>query len=223
MSDDLAQSPFAGFDDFVDNPEPRCACLLLLDTSTSMRGPRIDQLNEGLRSFKEELAQDSLAMKRVEIATVTFGPVRTHSDFQTADVWQPPELVANGDTPIGSAIVTGLELLRARKAKYRENAIEIFRPWVFLITDGGPTDSWSQAATMVREGEAAKGFSFFAIGVEDANLDVLRKISVRDPVKLSGLRFKEMFAWLSSSLSSVSASQPGTGVALQAPTGWTEV
>lgn len=218
----IEQSPFT-FTEFTENPEPRCACLLLLDTSGSMGGSPIRELNAGLQSFKEELAQDSLAMKRVEIAIVTFGPVKVESDFQTVDSWQPPHLTASGDTPMGNAIVTGLEMLRRRKDQYRANAIEVFRPWVFLITDGGPTDQWQQAAEMVRAGEVSKGFAFFGVGVENANMDILGKICVRTPVKLAGLKFKDMFAWLSSSLSSVSSSQPGTTVPITPPAGWSEV
>jgi uncharacterized protein YegL len=219
---DIEQTPFT-FKEFTDNPEPRCACLLLLDTSGSMGGAPIRELNDGLKAFQQELSQDGLAMKRVEIAVVTFGPVRVESDFKTVDNWQPPHLTASGDTPMGAAIVKGLEMLRQRKDQYRANAIEVFRPWVFLMTDGGPTDPWQQAAEMVKVGEASKGFAFFGVGVENANMDVLGKICVRTPVKMAGLKFKDMFAWLSSSLSSVSSSQPGTTVQIPAPKGWTEV
>jgi hypothetical protein len=36
--------------EFAENPEPRCACVLLLDTSGSMAGEKIDSLNEGLKA-----------------------------------------------------------------------------------------------------------------------------------------------------------------------------
>jgi hypothetical protein len=49
------QVPFKA-DVFTDNPEPRCPCLLLLDTSHSMRGEPIRALNDGLVAFKDELA-----------------------------------------------------------------------------------------------------------------------------------------------------------------------
>jgi hypothetical protein len=54
------QVPFDA-SEFVDNPEPRCPCLLLLDASTSMAGQRIDELNAGLDTFASQLTSDGLA------------------------------------------------------------------------------------------------------------------------------------------------------------------
>jgi uncharacterized protein YegL len=209
--------------EFADNPEPRCPCLLLLDVSGSMGGQPIAELNAGLATFKDELAADALAMKRVEVGIVTFGPVKTELPFTGAATFYPPSLSAQGDTPMGAAIKQGLELLSQRKEEYRANGISYYRPWVFLITDGGPTDEWQTAAAAVREGEASKGFAFFTVGVKGANMDVLKQISVREPVALDGLRFRELFSWLSSSLRSVSRSTPGTEVRLLPLSGWTSV
>lgn len=221
MSDQISFP--VGPDDFASNPEPRCPCVLLLDVSGSMNGRPIDELNIGLTQFKDELASDSLASKRVEVGIVTFGPAQVAQPFVGADVFYPPTLVARGDTPMGSAIEQALVLVESRKQDYRANGIAYYRPWIFLITDGGPTDAWQEAAARVREGEASKKFAFFAVGVKGANMDILSQISVRTPLVLDGLKFRELFSWLSSSLRSVSQSTPGTEVPLQAPSGWSAV
>ena len=124
---------------------------------------------------------------------------------------------------MGAAIEQALAMVEERKLEYRANGISYYRPWIFLITDGSPTDDWQAAAAAVRAGEAAKKFAFFAIGVQGADIETLGQISVRAPLSLDGLKFQEMFVWLSSSLSSVSQSTPGTDVALESPQGWASV
>ncbi|HVK47849.1 MAG TPA: VWA domain-containing protein [Pseudobacter sp.] len=216
------QIPF-GSESFADNPEPRCPCVLLLDTSGSMSGKPIAQLNEGIQTLKKELLADPLASKRVEIAIVTFGPVTVESDFTTVGNFFPRPLHAENDTPMGAAINLGIDMVTRRKNEYKAHGIGYYKPWIILITDGAPTDSHSKAAMLVREGEAMSSFAFFAIGVEDANFDILREISVRQPLKLKGLMFREFFIWLSGSLKSVSSKNPGNKVNLLPPTGWAEV
>jgi uncharacterized protein YegL len=221
MTDTYEQKPFDP-GPFPGNPSQRCPCLLLLDVSASMAGQPIQELNSGLILLKDELSADPLASRRVQIGLVTFGPVETTA-FVDAGQWQAPILTPQGNTPMGAAIEQGLQMIEAQKEVYRANGIPHYRPWVFLITDGGPTDAWQRAAELVHQGETNKKFKFFAVGVDGANFDILKKISVSDPIALKGLRFRDLFAWLSSSLSAVSSSNPGDEVPLQnpaAPNGW---
>jgi uncharacterized protein YegL len=197
--------------EFAENPEPRCPCILLLDTSGSMQGEAINSLNEGLQTFRQELNQDNLAKKRVEVAIVTFNSeVEVVQDFVTADEFDPPTLTAQGLTQMGTAILAGLDMLDVRKAMYRANGVTYYRPWIFLITDGEPQGELDsvleQAVQRIKDDEANKRVAFFAVGVEAANITRLSEI-VRNPLKLKGLNFKELFIWLSASMQRVSQSQ----------------
>ncbi len=220
------QTEYVGFgaSEFAENPDPRVACVLLLDVSESMGGNPINELNNGLVILKETLAEDSLASKRAEIAIVTFGGVvNTVQDFVTVDRFNPPTLSAYGNTPMGQAITTGIDLINSRKQIYRSNGVSYYRPWIFLITDGVPTDLWQSAANQVRDGENARSFVFFAVGVEDAKMDILSQISVKPPRKLKGLNFCELFLWLTRSLGEVSKSMPDDKVNLGPIDGWAQI
>lgn len=98
---------------------------------------------------------------------------------------------------------------------------------MFLITDGAPTDEWSAAAKAVQAAEKSKSIAFFSVGVDGADFEVLRQISPRTPIKLRGLAFRELFQWLSNSLSGVSKSKVGKVLKLPAPDttpkGWAEI
>lgn len=205
------------------NPEPRCPSLLLLDTSGSMSGERIEQLRIGLEAYQRELSSDSMARKKVEVAVVTFGgAVEIAQDFVTAPNWEVPNLEADGSTAMGEAIVTGLELLEKRKKFLRSGGLQLHRPWVFLITDGEPTDKdshyWDMARRMLLHGQKDGSFIFFAVGVAGANMDVLGELAqVNSPMSLNGVEFSKLFQWLSASQKSVAASKPGDKVSLPVP------
>ena len=100
----------------------------LLDNSGSMSGQRIEQLNEGLQAFRDELNADSLAAKRVEVGIVTFGPVQVAAEFTSASMFYPPVLEPQGATPMGQAIERGIEMLRARKESYKANGVSYYPP-----------------------------------------------------------------------------------------------
>lgn len=210
--------------EFARNPEPRCPCVLLVDVSGSMDGQRILELNHGLQVFKDSIVKDAVAARRVEVAIVTFdSTVTVVQDFVTADKFNPPTLTTGGYTHMGSGILKALEILKSRKAQYNANGVTYYRPWVFMITDGEPQGEpdaiVKQAANRLNDDEKNKRVAFFAVGVEDANMERLQEIVVRQPVKLKGLNFAEMFEWLSRSLQGVSQANTDAQVALQ-PVGW---
>jgi len=245
--------------EFADNPEPRCPVVLLLDTSGSMQGAPVQELNEGLRAFSDALKSDRLASLRTEVAVIAFGgkvraldvrgeprkgdeiirfnphalmprtmtkeiPFDAHQAFVTVDQFQSPFLEANGETPMGEAIQRSLALLHERKEIYKQNSLDYFRPWMFVITDGKPTDrNWEAAAEQVKQEEIRRGVIFYGVGVEKADMKVLSRFSdTRQPLKLKGLAFGELFMWLSKSLSVIAHSRPGEQTPLP-PVDWGSV
>jgi uncharacterized protein YegL len=214
--------------DLEENPEMRCACLLLLDTSGSMDGERIAELNNGLVTFKSELLKDDLARLRVDLGIITFdSEVKVVRDFATADNFEPPVLTAQYQTFMGTAILRGLEFLEERKRQYREKGVPYYRPWLFLITDGHPegesTDITEQAKRELRKAQEKKSVAVFAVGVgEDVDLKTIGEITGTNALRLKGANFPELFLWLSKSMTRVSSSHSGDDVQLPVP-GWASV
>lgn len=197
----------------VSNPAPRCPVVLLLDTSSSMDGTPIDELNKGLKQFLRETSADEAASRSVELEIITFNDDANVAMPFTAigDVAQELDpLVANGWTAMGAGIRMALRDLKARRKKYRDNGISSYRPWVVLMTDGGPNDdNWEQAAEEMKVlGERGK-IQYIGIEIGDeADHDTMLQIlpAQPGPVKLKDLRFKQFFRWLTDSMKSVSAS-----------------
>lgn len=210
--------------EFAENPEPRCPCILLLDASGSMYGNPIEELNEGLITFQNQLQHDDLAAKRVEVTVVKFSSnADIITEFELAENFKAPRLEADGGTAMGEAIEKGITLLEHRKAIYKANGISYYRPWIFLITDGSPTDNIYRATKLVHEGEKNKQFAFFSVGIQGADMRTLSSLSVRDPLMLRGLNFSSLFQWLSNSMSSVSRSSLDAEIVLESPSGWAKI
>ena len=196
----------------VTNPAPRCPVILLLDTSGSMSGQPLMELQSGLDQFLKETSDDETASMSVELEVITFGgEAQIASAFapvcDIADM--PPTLDANGSTPLGEALKLADSELKTRRRLYKQKGIASYKPWIVLMTDGCPNDDYaSAAASMKRMGDEGK-LQYIGIGIgEDADFDTLREILPErpGPVKLRGLCFKEFFKWLTDSLKSVSAS-----------------
>ena len=138
-------------------------------------------MNGGLQLFPPSLAEDSLAAKRTETAILTFGgEPRLAQDFATLSNLRIPHLTAGGGTPMSAAIIRGLELIEKRKAIYLKNRIKCYTPWIFLLTDGAPTDPelWPQAVNRVKAGLARDEFQLLGVGVgKDADMAKLEELT----------------------------------------------
>jgi len=204
------------------NREPRQPLVLLVDTSGSMSADLPD-VAEGLSGLRAALQRDTVARNRVELLVITFGgAVAVHGDFGEAAVFEPPALAATGETPMAAALEQALDLVEMKKRAYKESGLDYYRPLLFLITDGEPTDTakWPEIVRRVREAESTKKLSLLSVGTKSANFNRLKELSPdRAPLRLKEAQWGTMFQWLSRSLSARSRSRPGEAMALEDPTG----
>ncbi|WP_135305428.1 protein kinase domain-containing protein [Haloarcula amylovorans] len=167
--------------------------LFLLDTSGSMRRKtknhqgqekrKIDQLNEGLTFFTNEVGEDDDTRERVAVSLVSFGGgVTVEQDFQPIkSSWLedgPPTLSAGGSTPMCEAIVKGLNNLESYVV---ETGLSQEQAFVWLLTDGRPDNNsgskWEKVKRNIAYGSAHDDFHFYAAGIGDeADMGTLRDL-----------------------------------------------
>lgn len=203
--------------DLISNPTTRVPVCLCLDTSGSMDGEPIQELNKGMRQFFTELKNDEVARFAAEVCIVTFGDsARCIQDFGPLEQQISRDLSARGDTPMGEALTIALDMLEVRKQKYKDTGVDYFQPWLVVMTDGYPNGDASvlrESVARASQLAATKKLNVIPIIIgNDADETVLRQISNKNPLKLNGLKFVEFFRWLSRSVSKVSSSMPGEEV-----------
>jgi uncharacterized protein YegL len=216
-------------DDVGANPiknigERHVACVLLLDTSTSMQGGNaIGQLNQGLHTFKKQTVEnvsfDKNTANCIDLAILTFGSgVNLVQDFIPMSEWQPSTLVANGATPMGEAINKALELTEQQKDRYKNLGTPYWRPWIICITDGQPTDDCSVAKQKLQQMESDLKVLGYCVGVDGFNVEIMKTIFNHNRIfELANHDFVGLFEFLSSSLVQVRNSTGGTQIDVEAP------
>jgi uncharacterized protein YegL len=185
---------------FSNGAQKRTTLVFLLDTSSSMNGdekappPRpIDELNDAVKAWADHLNSSHDLRYRAELAVITFGEggVRVHkgsdgSPFVPAAIFAPPTLIAGGVTPMFEAIRTAIDLSERRKGELDDLGIQRFRPLIFMLTDGAPTDDsghllprteWETMAAQIGALEAKRKLAFFAVGVSGAERECLATLA----------------------------------------------
>jgi uncharacterized protein YegL len=222
--------------DYSSNPNQRTPCVLVLDASGSMDTvgasgkTRMQALNEGIKALEQCLRDDDTALTRVQLAIVSVGGPTNDADIMMdwtdANHFQAFPLTTGGATPLGKGVDLALRLIEEGKQNLKQAGIGYTRPWMMVISDGEPTDdrsAWNAAAQLCRTAEVDKKVEIFCIGVEGANLKTLGELCVKPPLMLDGIKFKELFVWLSSSLSAASRSRPGASLQLPSTDVWRNV
>lgn len=219
-NDFLAETP--------ENFEQKCLCVLVLDVSGSMIGTPIQQLNEGLQRFKQQVMNDEIASQRLEVCVITFsGRVACIQEPSLIHNFDMPTLKAGGSTALVDGLRRAILKVTTRKNWYKQTGQPYYRPFVIMITDGEP-DADQDVRGVSQDIDIRvdnKEFLFFPIGVQDANMDVLRQLSHRStpPMMLRGLNFTEFFQWLSNSVSVITKSKEGDNVNLPDTSGWGQI
>ena len=194
-----------------ENYEQKCCCALVLDVSSSMKGSPMDELNDGLREFYGDISKDPTTANRLEVAIVEFSSnVETLVDPSLVANFRMPTLTSKGTTKLAEGVLEGINIVRMRKQWYKDTGQPYYRPWVILITDGAPDSDQNIVALAeeINDGMNRKDFFFLAIGVQNADMQMLLSISSSavPPLKLQGLKFSEFFRWLSASFTMVTSS-----------------
>lgn len=190
-----------------ENYEQKCLCVLVLDTSGSMNSNgAIDELNQGLKTFKTATMQDSITRDRLEVAIVSFNS--TVTEVQKPDILpnvEMPTLAASGQTQIVKAIEKAQEIIEDRKQYYKSQGIPYYRPWIVVMTDGDPYPAGQDIdglAEKIQNDADKKKYVFFIIGigndVQDATLTTLATSHI-PAMRMADVKFEEVFEWLSAS------------------------
>jgi uncharacterized protein YegL len=190
--------------------------LLLLDVSSSMKGAPIDELNRALVGWERDLKGDEQLQRHGEIAIITFGGRQAKvisgsspdadGAFEPVATWRAPKLAAGGVTPMVEAISLAITLAVERRASLSKRGILSYRPNVFLITDGQPTDAqgnpsedWRRLVPELRAAEERNRLLFFALGVTAADETVLRGLAPDAYYKTKDIQFRQLLRLVSTS------------------------
>jgi uncharacterized protein YegL len=217
--------------DYVTNTAPRLPCVLIVDGSDSMQGARIDQLNEGLKLFAEELKKDPTTRTGVRLKVIRAGgSVDELIDWTDAKDFAAPSVSAHGGTPLGSAVLKALDEIEAEKTRMDAADIVRKRAWLFVFTDGEPTDTegqnglpspWANAAKRCREMERKGTISCYGVGVDGANTSRLSELSSENsPAMLQNIDFKPFFKFLTKSIKAGSMATKGETIPATGQTPW---
>ncbi len=201
----------------------RLPIYLLLDTSGSMAGAPIEAVRRGVEFIKQEGAQDPFVKETVYIGIITFGG---EAEFVTrglipfdsfVDGFQPSTLSASGGTPLGQALWLLIESLdKDVKGAVKGGEKGDWKPLVFILTDGMPTDDWQEPREDILSREKKKVINIITVGCGPyLNQQNLKDIATGPTFNMGSddASFKKFFQWVTQTVKAVSksVSQPGGG------------
>lgn len=201
--------------DFGWQPTRRLPVYLLLDVSASMYGAPIMAVNEGVKLLYDQLIETPTAVETVWISIITFGTEAVERVKLTPlTEFQPVELEAGGTTSLGAAFRLLENSLDNDVHAGSETEKGDWRPLVYLLTDGEPTDEWEPVVERIHARAEKKVGTIIALACgEDVDEQTLRQITTH-VVRMENVSvdyLKSFFKWVSQSVSGASVSADAAG------------
>lgn len=201
--------------DFGGAESRRLPIYLLLDTSGSMAGAPIQAVNQGVNLLYNELMNDPSAIETVHIAVITFdSQAKMVMPLTELTQFNPPNLNAGGTTSLGAALHLLGSSLDRDIVSNSSNRKGDYKPLVFLMTDGMPTDNWEHQADAIKNRTKQKVATIIALGcgggVETSTLKrITEVVLMMDSVTPD--QITQFFKWVSQSVSTASVSAQAAG------------
>src|SRR5262245_55966307 len=183
----------------------RLPVYLLLDCSGSMTGEPIEAVRQGVRALVSDLRGDPMALENAYLSVITFASsAQQVSPLTEVAAFQEPTLTASGTTALGEALKLLEQCIDNEVQKSTAQQKGDWKPLVFLMTDGQPTDSWEQSADRIKGKRPGNTVACAAGPGADSNM--LKRIT-ENVVELRSLQPEQLrafFKWVSSSIKNAS-------------------
>lgn len=184
----------------------RLPVYLLIDTSESMIGPAIESVRSGLSAMLAALRKNPYALEMGALGIITFGGrARKLMPLTEVYLFQPPELDVQPGTTLGSAIALLDHAIATEVVKTTPDQKGDYKPLVFVLTDGQPTDEWRAAFDRFKQNH--RSVIVYAIGCgDDVDFSILRELTENTFAmdQMDADAFAKLFVCISSSISSAS-------------------
>ncbi len=185
----------------------RLPIYLVLDCSGSMSGEPIEAVRQGVKALLADLRSDPQALETAFLSVITFDSgAKQVCPLTELMSFSEPNLDATGSTALGEAMKLLEQSIEREVKKTTPTQKGDWRPLVFVMTDGQPTDNWQGPADSVKSKKL--GNIIACAAGAGATVEPLKRIT-EIVVKLDNLQpdtLKQFFKWVSDSIKTTSAS-----------------